>query len=117
MNKRFIILLFVLASIFGMSNAYGQSLDDTAIAFSGTEVGFRAYGAYGVSSPSAYPPTGPTAPPAPIPVTSYSSTPTAIVYCGGGVVDLYFDDVLLHWGTGFDDPTYGALRRNTFCKV
>jgi uncharacterized protein YjdB len=42
--------------------------------------------------------------------------PSAIFTCGG-LIDVYYEDINLHTGAGFDDPTIGATRRATLCQV
>ena len=44
-----------------------------------------------------------------------SFSASAIYTCGN--VKVYYEDVQLHNGGGFDDPLLGAVRRNTFCAV
>jgi hypothetical protein len=49
------------------------------------------------------------------PTTPSSFSSSAIFHCG--VFDVYYDDVNLANGIGFDDPSVGAVRRSTFCAV
>ncbi|HWY11280.1 MAG TPA: hypothetical protein VN026_08145, partial [Bacteroidia bacterium] len=49
------------------------------------------------------------------PKSTYSTVPSSTVACGK--FRLYYEDILLATGKGFNDPTDGANRRNTLCDV